>query len=51
MTYRKVNMDDNEVEGIDDASVIMLHLSIGITAETVLKPILTNWLNSVHTKK
>ncbi len=40
-----------EVEGIDDASVIIHHLFIGITAETVLKPIVTNCLNSVHTKK
>jgi hypothetical protein len=30
-----------EVEGIDDASVIIRHLSVGITAETVLKPIVT----------
>ncbi len=41
----------SEVEGIDDASVIRRHLSIGITAETVIKPIVTNSLNSVHTKK
>ncbi len=41
----------NEVEGIDDASVIIRHLSVGITAETVLKPIVTNCLNSVRTKK
>jgi hypothetical protein len=41
----------NEVEGIDSASVIIHHLSIGITAETVIKPIITNSLNSVHTKK
>jgi hypothetical protein len=40
-----------EVEGIDDASVIIRHQSIGITAETVLKPIVTNCLNSVYTKK
>jgi hypothetical protein len=31
----------NEVEEIDDASVIIRHLSVGITAETVLKPIVT----------
>ncbi len=40
-----------EVEGIDDASVIIRHLSVGITAETVLKLIITNCLNLVHTKK
>jgi hypothetical protein len=40
-----------EVEGIDDASVIIRHLSVGITAETFLKPIVTNCLNLVHTKK
>ncbi len=41
----------SEVEGIDDASVIIRHLSIGITAVTVLKPSVTNCLNLVHTKK
>jgi hypothetical protein len=39
-----------EVEGIDDASVIIRQLSVDITAETVLKPIVTNCLNLVHTK-
>jgi hypothetical protein len=34
-----------------NASVIKRHLSVGITAETVIKPITTNNLNSVHTKK
>jgi hypothetical protein len=38
-----------EVEGIDNASVIKRHLSVGITAETVIKPIITNSFNSVHT--
>ncbi len=40
-----------EVEGIDNASVIIRHLSVGITAETVIKPTITNSLNLVHTKK
>jgi hypothetical protein len=40
----------SEVEGIDNASVIICHLSIGITAETVIKPIITTSLNLVHTK-
>jgi hypothetical protein len=38
------------VEGIDNASVIKRHLSIGINAETVIKLIITNSLNSVYTK-
>ena len=42
---------DIEVEGIDNAPVIMCHLSIGITTVTVIKIIITNSLNSVHTKK
>ncbi len=40
-----------KVEGIDNDSVIIRHLSVGITAETVIKPIITNSLNLVHTKK
>jgi hypothetical protein len=43
--------NDYEVEGIDNASVIILHLFVGITAETVITPIITNSLNLVHTKK
>ena len=31
-----------EVEGIDNASVIIGHLSVGNTAETVIKLIITN---------
>ncbi len=52
---------DVEVEGIDDASVIIRHLSVGITVETVLKPIVTNFVliwftlknsvNLIHAKK
>ncbi len=30
---------------------VVLHLSIGITTVTVVKLIITNSLNSVHTKK
>ncbi len=45
----RVFITNNEVEGIVDASVIIGHLSVGITAETVLKPIVTNCLNLVHT--
>ncbi len=41
----------SEVEGIDNASVIIRHLSVGITAQTVMKPIITNIVNLVHTKK
>jgi hypothetical protein len=41
----------NEVEGIDNAPVIICHLSIGITTVTVIKIIIINSLNSVHTKK
>ncbi len=41
----------NEVEGIDNASVILRHLSIGNTAKTVIISIITNNLNSIHTKK
>ncbi len=40
-----------EAEGIDNASVKICHLSIDITAEIVIKPIITNSLNLVHTKK
>jgi hypothetical protein len=40
-----------EVEGIDNALVKIHHLSIGITAMTVIKLIITNSLNLVHTKK
>jgi hypothetical protein len=40
-----------EVEGIDDAPVKIRHLSIGITAMIAIKLIITNSLNSVHTKK
>ncbi len=41
-----------EVEGIDNAPVIIRHLlSIGITTVTGIKLIITNSLNSVHTKK
>ncbi len=32
-----------------NASVIICHLSIGITAETIIKQIITNSLNLVHT--
>ena len=41
----------NEVEGIDNAPVKIRHLSIGVTAMTVIKLFITNCLNSVHTKK
>jgi hypothetical protein len=41
----------NEVEGINNASVIIRYLSIGITTVTVIKLITTNSLNLVHTKK
>ncbi len=41
----------NEVEGIDNAPVIIHHLSIGITTVTVIKLIINNSLNSVFTKK
>jgi hypothetical protein len=49
-----------EVEGIDNASVIIGHLSVGNTAETVIKLIITNivriWftiknsVNLIHSK-
>ncbi len=38
-------------EQIDDASVIIRHLSVGITAETVIKLIVTNNMISVYTKQ
>jgi hypothetical protein len=41
----------NEVKGIDNAPVIIGHLSIGITSVTVIRLIITNSFNSVHTKK
>ncbi len=41
----------NEVEGIDNAPVIIRHLSIGITFVTVMKLIMTNNFNLIHTKK
>ncbi len=41
----------NEVEGIGNAPVIIHQLSIGITTVTVIKLIITNSLNLVHTKK
>jgi hypothetical protein len=40
----------NEVEGIDNTPVKIRHLSIGITAMTVIKLIITDSLNLVHTK-
>ncbi len=40
-----------EVEGVDNAPVIIRHLSICITTVTVIKLIITNSLNLVHTKK
>jgi hypothetical protein len=40
-----------EVEGIDNAPVIICHLSIGITTVTIIKLIITNSLNLVHTLK
>ena len=40
-----------EVKGIDNAPVKICHLSIGITAMTVIKLIITNSLNLFHTKK
>ena len=42
---------DIAVEGIDNAPVIIRRLSIGITTVTVIKLIITNSLNSIHTKK
>jgi hypothetical protein len=45
------NPNRSEVKGIDYASVIIRYLSVGITAEIVTKPIITNSLNSVHTNK
>jgi hypothetical protein len=39
-----------EVEGIDNAPVKIPHPSIGITAMTVIKLIITNSLNLVHKK-
>jgi hypothetical protein len=38
-------------ENIANHSLIIRHLSIGINAKTIIKPIITNSLNSVHTKK
>ncbi len=40
-----------EVEGIDNALVIIRQLSIGTTTVTVIKLTITNSLNSVHTQK
>ncbi len=40
-----------EFKGIDNAPVIIRHLFIGITTVTVIKLIITNSLNLVHTKK
>jgi hypothetical protein len=40
-----------EVEGIDNAPVIIRHMSVGITTVAAIKLIITNSLNSVHTKK
>jgi hypothetical protein len=42
---------NSEVEGIDNAPVKIQHLSIGITAMTVIKLIITNKFYLVHTKK
>ncbi len=43
--------DNGEVEGLDNAPVKVRHLSIGITAMTVIKLIITNSVNPIHTKK
>ncbi len=42
---------NSEVEGVDNAPVKIRHLSIGIAAAmTVIKLIITNSLNLIHTK-
>jgi hypothetical protein len=46
-----IDINPTKVEGIDNAPVIICHLSNDITAVTVIRLIITNSFNLVHTKK